>query len=567
MIFKPLVRRTGVSLLSVNHNSKIFKSSIQILNFSTCHSYQSQYHQKLTYNKSDWKKLISLSRQANTQFFDELHKIYSKTNTIPIEIIPPLITRLELLEKQNAEDPYKNLKIPEFVLSICEKLKYDCEKLSSQAWTQILSYIYRYQNPALRCQALQLARSLDLPLNSLSAIYSQTIISFLTDWEIEQALSLMSEASARDVQLSALCNEIMIHKLLELGETQIAIQIMKTMNESSSQVIYSRLWGHFVAAASTFSDAEALAWAWKTAIEPAKITPSDSACYASVLASLQINDSKMGLKAINILCNRDFERDPLLLTAAIEHLSTQKYTQETFLNMLRLLQLFGENSDRLKISDTPTFIALITSIINNTQQKNSMPNLKNVNPQSIDQLQNYLRRSDILSQFKYFMKHPKTHPHAATFLFNTLCMAIIKSEKPQLLTSLLEYLPQPFHYKHFTIRPNIDTLRILTTYCVRQENGIMIEQYYNLLVPRFIPSSKKTSIILLEGLLELSHLEKALIWLKELKNELGGSSGIWYKDFKQRIDSMHNENYERNLESYKALFPGQHDQPHNTPKE
>lgn len=349
--------------------------------------------------------------------------------------------------------------------------------------------------------------------------------------ELEHALNVMMEASANDIEIQSFCNEIMIHKLLEINEVDLATQILKTMSEmKDNQTIFSRLWGHFVSVASDKMNLPALEWAWKEAIVPGKVIPSDATYYNIVQSCLlylnsgeQLTEeqestiSEMLLDSIKSLGARSrYVEDPFLIASAVEEFASRR----DFKTALRILTLSGPNASHIKLTDLPNLLSIIG------KDKENMTH-------GIQVCYTALR-------------HPNTSPAAVTLLFNAVCMGILKSGKRQvsMVNLLMKHIPgsgggiqlsnenasntvhqsrQPgeyttgglFHLSPHRIIPNTDTLQVLIEAAILARDSTILQQYYYQLVPYHIPFSRYALAYTAQGLLRLGENQRAIEFLNE----------------------------------------------------
>lgn len=436
---------------------------------------------------------------------------------------------------------------------LCTSIPFRGEVLSKFYSNEVLSYLGQ------GIQYIQSPKDSNNASNNIisNTIYNNTALNLSPGWcssageindELESALHVWMRAAANDVELTSTCNEVMVHKLLDANEVDLATQVLRTMTElKKNQNVYSRVWGHYIAIASDQMNMKALEWAWKEAISAGKVIPSDSVYYGIIETCLQhlysgqldsqeqeSSISKMLLGSIRSLSYRsNYSDDPYLVSNAIEELASQENLRGAF----RVLVLFGSNCSRIKVSDLP----MLTEEIGKTREKIAHG----------------------VQACYHALSHPKTSKEAATLLFNTVCMGILKSQNQNFLpivnqlfkhipgsngginfghlnsnhsfpTSLgnslpslsqKKYGPGTFVMSPDLIKPNIDTLRMLIEALVLARNpdsANLIESCYNTMVPFYIPFSRFSLALTVQGLLKLDQESRAITILEsELEKYLG----------------------------------------------
>lgn len=406
-----------------------------------------------------------------------------------------------------------------------------------------------YSNQVLLYLGTGIANT-NIPNKSIDSLYpavSYTVSSQLTE-ELESALHVWMEATAANVELTSTCNEIMIHKLLDAGEVDIATQILSAMTEfENRQLVFSRTWGHYLAAASEQRNMRALEFAWDQAISTGKVAPSDAVYFNIIetclqhLSSDQVTQkrqeakiSKMLLESTQALSYRsNHANDPYLVTNVVEELSAQGNLRNAF----RVLVLFGSSGLRIKLIDLPLLISAVGKSKENIEH-------------------------GIQVCFRA-LSHPNTTKEAVTLLFNLVGMGILKSKDlahVSMINLLLRHVPgaskginfptisgvpkysKPLAPTGDFISVNADTVRILCEAAVLARNPDLVESYYHTLVPLQVPFSRFVVAFVVQALLRLGQDGRALKFLDtELEKHLGrgweqqGSEVYLYKVFKDNV--------------------------------
>lgn len=470
---------------------------------------------------NDMSKLTSKRRYCNTVIIT-IWAIYQKTKTIPQHLLIPFIRAVTLnisqLPPSNLVQINKTERIIDFVMCLFEKLTLGKEPVMKGVVKNMQNLVLNHGSAIMRHRLISSCKRIHLGRQLLPTYFSRQVLTYSAAGEMEPALLIMSEAASCDIELLPACNEIIIHKLLDAGELEIASQILRTMSESPAP-IYSRLWGHYLAAATEARDSQALEWAWDNAVSSGIVSPSNSVHYtiaSTFQNSLGGTDddaqesrkARLILDSVQALCSRGLDNDPLLVSAAAEALARQGAPDMA----LRLLISFGPDAARVQIRDLPLLIATIAST----------PEMSVV----------------AIKMCFTALRHSHTHPNAQTLAFNVACAAIIQSKEPELVHALLRHMlhstviiPQAKPtsrdfisnsgrsvgslYDEPTsdfVEPNCDTLELLIEYVMRSNESDVaatLRHLYFEMVPYRIQPSRRSIGLLINGLVKLGEYGEA----------------------------------------------------------
>lgn len=372
-------------------------------------------------------------------------------------------------------------KYGEVAMALVEQLLDQNFTIPRQLLKSLSSMIMNTRDPFLRFRFILLCRQAEFGEKPLSEIFTKTILLYANTNEMEQAVSLIAEASSLDVDISATCYEVMIHKLLEDNDIDIALQLMQGMLNNQKKPIFTRLWGHFVACASELQDYTALSWSFQNCLKPGIVLPTDSVYYNMADTGIHHGDSEMTLYAIKQLCNRGLHNDVYLTTLAIEMFAKENDLTRAFKTMAFL----GEDASKIRLRDLPILLSkLAESEINMTAASEAL-----------------LRSSTNFS----------CHPHARTLIMNITCISFIHSGQPELGSRLYERMRE----KNY--QANEDTFLMLLEKYIIEGSSLGMEDLYNAFIPELIQPSNLVHEALVISLVKVQSPEKALQWLNRFR--------------------------------------------------
>lgn len=369
----------------------------------------------------------------------------------------------------------------EVALIIFERLLNQKFNIPKEILKTISSFIINTRDPLLRFKFILLCRQAEFGENSLSLIFSKSVILYTNTNELEQALTLIAEASALDFKLSATCHEVVIHKLLEDNDLDISLQLMKGMLSNVETPIFARLWGHFIAKAAEVQHYQALVWCFHNGIKPGLIYPSDSVYYSMAETGYLNSDKEMTLHAVKQLCERGFDADSHLAALAVETYAREGDITGAF----KMLTFLGEAASQVCLRDLPVTVSQLAK-----------------SDEYITVASDELVRAS---------KNMRCHPNAQTLLMNITCISFIVSGRIELATQMYEELRS----KEF--QPNEDTFIMLMEKYSIEGSSLGMEDLYENFVPHIIKPSHLINELLLISLLKVNEAEKALQWLNRFQ--------------------------------------------------
>lgn len=275
------------------------------------------------------------------------------------------------------------------------------------------------------------------------------------------------------------------------------------------------------------------------------VSPSDSFFYNAIHAGLLLDNSEMILESIQALCNRGHYDNPALVIAAAEELAHNDRLD----NSLRLLVLFGQGSNHVKLQDLPNVIHKISQ-----SSKGATIAIKTC--------------------FRA-LRHQQTHPNSVTLVFNLSCMGLIKSSDPQISDLLFRHIPIVNQYcaknnedpSHDLIVPNADTLGVIIENAVRIGNPQLAEHAYQELVPYIARFNHHSLGLLVHGLIRMEEFDRAKEWLAHEfahyqinVEDMDENSVSFFKLLEGTVEKAveeYNERKTRSMSSLGSLFPGQ----------
>lgn len=337
-------------------------------------------------------------------------------------------------------------------------------------------------DPRLRFKYIMMCRKAEFGEQSLSQIFSKSVLLYANTGELELALSLLAEGTSLGIDITAPTYEVLIHKLLEDNDIDIPLQLLNGMVHDSRRPIYTRIWGHFVAKAAEHQHYDGLKWSFHNAIKPGLIYPSDSVYYSMAETGARYGDLAMTCYAVKQLCDRGFHADTTLTSIAVE-----AYAREGNLETaLRILSSLGESSSEVRMRDLPMLLSKIT--------------------QSDKEI---TVASEILLQAT---KSTSCHPHAQSLLMNITCLGFIRANHIDLGTQLFEEM------RDKGVQANQDTFLMLLEKYKIQGSSLGMEDLYINFVPDIIEPSVHINEELILALVGVNDLEKAQQWLNRFEH-------------------------------------------------
>lgn len=369
----------------------------------------------------------------------------------------------------------------DIALNLLERLLDNKFKVRKELLNSISSVIISTKDPLLRFKFITLCRKTAFGEKHLSHIFSKSVLLYASTDEIEQAVSLIAEASTLDVDISATCYEVIIHKLLEDNDLDISLQLMKGMIDQPKKPIFTRLWGHFIAKAADVQHYQALSWAFQNGIKPSIVYPSDTVLYSMAELGFASEDQDMTIYAVKQLCDRGYADDVSLMTLAVETQAREGNIAEAF----KMLTCIGKDASKIHVRDFPVLLSQLTK-----------------SDEHITTASEALFKAS---------KNRNCHPHTRSLLMNIVCLSFIMSDRSEFGTRIYQEM------RDLDFQANEDTFLVLLEMHTILGSSLGMEDLYATFVPYVIEPSHLVNEAFLLALVKSDNADKALQWLNKFK--------------------------------------------------